>query len=93
MLVLELAIIDRFGVEPFLFASSLHHRSLHILRIFFQGKDESVVINDEITVTVLDIDGDEVTLAIDAPEWMEIDVKEASQLEDEVEEWSLLRPR
>ena len=53
------------------------------MRIFFQGKDESVVINDEITVTVLDIDGDEVTLAIDAPEWMEINEIEEGLFEDE----------
>ena len=42
------------------------------MRVFFLDIDESVIINDNITVTVIDIDGDEVTLAIDAPEWMEM---------------------
>ncbi len=63
------------------------------MRTFFQGKGESVVINGDVSVTVLEIDGDEVTLAIDAPEWMEIDGSEASLREDEVEEWSPLPPR
>jgi carbon storage regulator CsrA len=39
---------------------------------FFQTKNESVVINGEITVTVADIVGDQVMLAIDAPEWMRV---------------------
>ena len=60
------------------------------MKIFFQGKDESVVVNDNITVTVLDIDGDEVVLGIDAPEWMEIEGNEPSH---EPEEWSRLQPR
>ena len=63
------------------------------MRTFFQGRGESVVINGDITVTVLDIDGDEVVLAIDAPEWVEIDEIEASRLEDVLEEWSPLQPR
>jgi carbon storage regulator CsrA len=63
------------------------------VRIFFQDKDESIVINEDITVTVLDIDGDEVVLGIDAPEWMEIDEMQPSRWEDELEEWSLLQPR
>jgi sRNA-binding carbon storage regulator CsrA len=44
-------------------------------------------------ITVLDINGDDVVLAIDAPEWMEIDENEPKRLEDELEEWSPLRPR
>lgn len=63
------------------------------MRTFFQGKGESVVINGDIGVTVLDIDGDEVVLGIDAPEWMGIDENEASVWEDEVEQWSALQPR
>jgi carbon storage regulator CsrA len=54
---------------------------------------ESVVINGDISVTVLGIDGDEVVLAIDAPEWMEIDGEEASLLENELEEWCPVQPR
>jgi len=45
-------------------------RSLRFVRNFFLGKDETVIVNGEIKVMVIDIDGDEVTLAIDAPEWM-----------------------
>ncbi len=63
------------------------------MRTFFQGKGESVVINGDISVTVLDIDGDEAVLAIDAPEWMEIDGEEASLLESELEEWCPMQPR
>ena len=44
------------------------------MRDFFLGKDEAVIVNGDIKVTVIDIDGDgdEVTLAIDIPEWMGI---------------------
>jgi len=55
------------------------------VRIFFQGKDESIVVNDEITVTVIRIDGDEVTFAIDAPEWLEIGGNESSRSEAELD--------
>ena len=39
------------------------------MKVFVQAKNESVVINDEIIVTVLDVNDDHVILAIDAPEW------------------------
>ncbi len=42
------------------------------MKVFVQAKGESVVVNDEITVTVLDIHDEEVVLAIDAPEWVEV---------------------
>ena len=45
------------------------------MRNFFLGKDEAVIVNGEIMVKVIAIDGDgngEVTLAIDIPEWMGI---------------------
>jgi sRNA-binding carbon storage regulator CsrA len=52
------------------------------VRDFFLGKDETVIVNGDIKVTVIDIDGDgdEVTLAIDIPERMGI---------GEIESWSL----
>jgi len=56
------------------------------VRTFFQNKGESVFINGDISVTVLDIDGGDVTLAIDAPEWIEIDGNGASLLQDELAE-------
>jgi carbon storage regulator CsrA len=46
------------------------------MSVFIQNKGESIIINGEISVTVLDIFGDDVVLAIDAPEWMEIDANE-----------------
>ncbi|MGA2255697.1 MAG: carbon storage regulator [Thermoguttaceae bacterium] len=63
------------------------------MRTFFQGTGESVVINGNISVTVLDIDSEEVVLAIDAPEWLAIDEDGASLLEYELEEWRPLQPR
>jgi sRNA-binding carbon storage regulator CsrA len=42
---------------------------------------------------VLDIDGDDVLLGVEAPEWMEIDEIEASLWEDEVEEFSPMQAR
>ena len=63
------------------------------MRTFFQGTGESVVINGNISVTVLDIDSEEVVLAIDAPEWMEIDGNEPKRSEDELEGARPLQPR
>jgi hypothetical protein len=47
-------------------------RSLPFVKDFFLGMDETVIVNGDVKVTVIDIDGDEVTLAIDIPEWMGI---------------------
>jgi carbon storage regulator CsrA len=47
------------------------------VQVFVQAKNESVVINDEIMVTVLDINEEEVVLAIDAPEWVRVGESEA----------------
>ena len=62
------------------------------MRNFFLGKDEAVIVNGDIMVKVIDIDGDgngdndEVTLAIDIPEWMEIEqtggIGETESLQD-----------
>ena len=49
------------------------------MRNFFLGKDEAVLVNGDIKVTVIDIDGDEVILAIDIPEWMGIGEIESFQ--------------
>ena len=42
------------------------------MNIFNQAKNETVVINGEIYVTVLNILEDEGVLAIDAPQWIEV---------------------
>ena len=63
------------------------------MRVFFQGRDDRIVINDEITVTLLDIDADEVVLAIDAPAWMEIEGNAPDEAGAELEEWGPLLPR
>ena len=59
------------------------------MKVFVQAKDESVVINDEIIVTVLDINDDEVILAVDAPEWVEVCEKETLARSESM----LVRPR
>jgi carbon storage regulator len=46
------------------------------VKVFTRAKGESIVINDEITVTVLEIRDDEVVLAVDAPEWIEVGERE-----------------
>jgi carbon storage regulator CsrA len=59
------------------------------MRFFSQARNETVVINGEIFVTVVDIRDDEVVLAIDAPEWIQVSKKEAV----EELELMLVRPR
>ena len=63
------------------------------MSVFIQSKGESIIINGDISVTVLDINGDDVVLAIDAPEWMEIDGNDPNRSEDELEDWSPFAPR
>jgi carbon storage regulator CsrA len=48
------------------------------MQVFVQAKNEAVVINGEIFVTVVDILENEVLLAIDAPERVEVCTKETS---------------
>jgi carbon storage regulator CsrA len=60
------------------------------VKVVVQAENESVVINGEITVTVIDIVDDEVVLAIDAPEWMLVCEKEMSAA---LEVSQCLRPR
>ncbi len=43
------------------------------MKAFLQAQDESIVINGDITVTVLKIEGDEVVLGIHAPQWLSIE--------------------
>jgi carbon storage regulator CsrA len=47
------------------------------VQIFVQAENESIVINGEICVTVVDVLEDEVVLAIDAPGWVEVCKTEA----------------
>jgi hypothetical protein len=62
----ERAVCPRFASA---FCSpSIPDRQGTTVQIFSQAKDETVVINGEVNVTVVDILGDEVVLAIDAPE-------------------------
>ena len=51
------------------------------MNVFFQSKGDSIVINGDITVTVLQILGDEVVLEINAPSWLTIEEGTESQLE------------
>jgi carbon storage regulator CsrA len=51
------------------------------VKVFLQNKDESIIINGDITVTILEIEGDEVILGIDAPQWLAIEEKPEMQFE------------
>jgi sRNA-binding carbon storage regulator CsrA len=42
------------------------------VRTFICAKNEAVVINGEVIVTVIDILDKKVVLAVDAPEWVEV---------------------
>lgn len=42
------------------------------MRTFICAKNEAVVINGEVVVTVIDILNKKVVLAVDAPEWVEV---------------------
>jgi carbon storage regulator CsrA len=46
------------------------------MKVFVQTKNESIIINDEIVVTVLDITDENVILEVDAPAWLEVCEKE-----------------
>ena len=59
------------------------------MKTLVRAKNESVVINDEIIVTVLDINDDEVILAVDAPEWVEVCEKETFESSESM----LVHPR
>ena len=54
------------------------------MKVFLQAQDESIVINGDITVTVLKIEGDEVVLGIDAPQ--RFSIEELSELQLEIAE-------
>lgn len=49
------------------------------MRTYIRGKDEGLLVNGDISVTVVAIHGDEVLLAIDAPEWMEINAERSEE--------------
>ena len=59
------------------------------MKVFVQAKNESLVINDEIVVTVLDIKDENVILAVDAPEWMAVCEQETLERSQSM----LVRPR
>ena len=59
------------------------------MKVFVRAKNESVVINDEIIVTVLDVNDDDVILAVDAPEWVEVCEEETFERSESM----LVRPR
>ena len=50
------------------------------MKEFSQNIGETVVINGDISVTIIDIRGDEVVLAIDAPEWMDVRKEDVLQV-------------
>jgi len=46
------------------------------MKEFFQKKGETVVVNGDICVRVLEIHDDKVVLAVEAPEWIVVERKE-----------------
>ena len=48
------------------------------MKVFFQARDERVIIGGDISVTIIDIDNGEVLLAIDTPEWIAVQGQETS---------------
>ena len=48
------------------------------MKSFICAKSQAVVINGDVVVTVNDILDEEVLLAVDAPEWVEVFPEEAS---------------
>jgi carbon storage regulator len=84
---------DRNKRGPFVFGPVVLFRTYQyqeiIMKVFVQAKNESVVINDEITVTILDVNDENVILAIDAPEWVEVYEKEPFERSESM----LVRPR
>ncbi len=50
------------------------------MKEFFRQKGGTVVVNGDICVRVLEVHDDEVVLAVDAPEWIEVARKELHEL-------------
>jgi hypothetical protein len=50
------------------------------VKSFLQSQGETIVINDDISLTVLKIQGDEVILEIVAPEWLSIEEVPATRM-------------
>jgi carbon storage regulator CsrA len=63
---------------------------LNKMKEFLQNRGETVVVNGDICVRVLAIHDDKVVLAIDAPEWIEVERKE---LLEKMEDCIPLLPR
>lgn len=58
------------------------------MRFFMLARNDSVIINDYISMTIIDIDDDGVILTIDAPEWVAVKKMESSSnfvREDKIE--------
>ena len=49
-----------------------------MIETFVRAKSEAVVVNGEVVVTVIEIRDEEVVLAVDAPDWIEVIPEESS---------------
>ena len=49
-----------------------------IIETFVRAKSEAIVVNGEIVVTIIEIRDEEVVLAVEAPDWVEVFPEEAS---------------
>jgi hypothetical protein len=50
------------------------------MKAYLQSQGETIVINGDISITVLKIEGDEVFFEIDAPQWLSIEEQPAARL-------------
>ena len=49
-----------------------------IIETFVRAKSEAIVVNGEIVVTVIEIRDEEVVIAVEAPDWVEVVPEEVS---------------
>ena len=49
------------------------------MRELCPAEGETIVIDGNVTVTVLEVNGDEVVLAVDAPDWIDVRAQERSE--------------
>jgi len=59
------------------------------MKVFIRAENESIVSNDEIMVTVLNVNDENVPLAVDAPDWIAVYEEETFESSESL----LFRPR
>ncbi len=62
-----------------------------MIETFVRAKSEAVVVNGEVVVTVIEIRDEEVVLAVEAPDWVEVIPAESSDRAVTMEEAGILK--